>query len=304
MPNTLLQFNPSTVSEAHQQAVLIETQSCSSSSLWTTNPSRSRNVTPVEGAATRVMDTSQGGLTPRSTELEAGAPRAVRPPSFRCFGCSEIGHRQVACPQQNRRGLFGEDEPIYEKAEDEDDNIETEERVEGDKGFALVLQCNCFTPQTVEESWLRINIFRTTCTIRGKICRLVIDAGSCTNIISEEAVSKLALFTERNPTPYRLAWLNSTNETHISKHFWVPFSIGLNYKDLIYCDILPMDACHILLGRHWQYNRRTTHDGFTNTYSFTFEDKQITLLPSQDSTPKVTPCTAPDSPAPRLEPTK
>lgn len=45
----------------------------------------------------------------------------------------------MTCPHQNRRGLLVEDEPIYNEAEDRDDRVDTEDRVEGDKGFALVL---------------------------------------------------------------------------------------------------------------------------------------------------------------------
>jgi hypothetical protein len=38
-----------------------------------------------------------------------------------------------------------------------------------------------------------------------------------------------------------------------------------------------MDACHILLGRPWQFDRRTFHDGFKNTYSFEKDGTKITL---------------------------
>ncbi|KAJ0936397.1 putative nucleotidyltransferase, Ribonuclease H [Helianthus annuus] len=40
-----------------------------------------------------------------------------------------------------------------------------------------------------------------------------------------------------------------------------------------------MDACHILLGRPWQYDRRVKHDGFRNTYSFKKDGTNITLAP-------------------------
>ncbi|KAK2971902.1 hypothetical protein RJ640_011683 [Escallonia rubra] len=40
----------------------------------------------------------------------------------------------------------------------------------------------------------------------------------------------------------------------------------------VYCDVVPMDACHILLGRPWQYDRKTMHDGVQNTYSFFVKD--------------------------------
>ncbi|XP_027178009.1 uncharacterized protein LOC113777168 [Coffea eugenioides] len=36
---------------------------------------------------------------------------------------------------------------------------------------------------------------------------------------------------------------------------------------------------HILLGRPWQFNRSTSHDGRTNTYTFLHKGKKITLAP-------------------------
>ena len=48
-------------------------------------------------------------------------------------------------------------------------------------------------------SWLRSNIFQSTCTSLGMVCRFVIDAGSCDNIIYEEASTKLGLKTEKTP---------------------------------------------------------------------------------------------------------
>nr|GFB20116.1 putative reverse transcriptase domain, zinc finger, CCHC-type, aspartic peptidase domain protein [Tanacetum cinerariifolium] len=40
-----------------------------------------------------------------------------------------------------------------------------------------------------------------------------------------------------------------------------------------------MDACHILLGRPWLYDRRVKHDGYRNTYTFKKNGISITLAP-------------------------
>nr|GFC02445.1 reverse transcriptase domain-containing protein [Tanacetum cinerariifolium] len=40
-----------------------------------------------------------------------------------------------------------------------------------------------------------------------------------------------------------------------------------------------MDACHILLGRPWIYNRRVKHDGYRNTYTFKKDGVSITFAP-------------------------
>ncbi|GJS51826.1 putative reverse transcriptase domain-containing protein [Tanacetum coccineum] len=46
-------------------------------------------------------------------------------------------------------------------------------------------------------------------------------------------------------------------------------------------NVVPMDACHLLLGRPWEYDRNTTHYGRANTYSFLFDGVKITLMPNK-----------------------
>ncbi|GJZ24638.1 hypothetical protein Tco_0562097 [Tanacetum coccineum] len=88
----------------------------------------------------------------------------------------------------------------------------------------------------------------------------------CNNLIAEEAVQKLGLKTENRPKPYKLQWLKKGGEVTISKRVLVTFSVGTTYKDSVWCDVVPMDAYHLLLGRPWEYDRSTTHDGRANTY--------------------------------------
>ena len=42
---------------------------------------------------------------------------------------------------------------------------------------------------------------------------------------------------------------------------------------------MPMDVCHILLGRPWQYDRKAMHDGRNNLYTFEKDGEKNTLLP-------------------------
>ncbi|KAK9140155.1 hypothetical protein Scep_009836 [Stephania cephalantha] len=111
----------------------------------------------------------------------------------------------------------------------------------------------------------------------------MIDAGSCKNIVSLEAVQKLGLATEQHPRrPYKLAWLKKGCEVKVSKHALVTFSIGANYKDSVWCDVVAMDACHLLLGRPWQFDRGVVHDGRTNKYTLMFKGVKIVLVPAKD----------------------
>ena len=115
-----------------------------------------------------------------------------------------------------------------------------------------------------------------------KVCGLIIDSGSCENVVSEEVVQKLGLATEKHPNPYKLSWLKKGNEVTVSKCCLVSFSIGLKYKDNAWCDVVVMDACHLLLGRPWQYDREVQHNGRKNTYCFMFGSTKIVLLPCKE----------------------
>ena len=58
----------------------------------------------------------------------------------------------------------------------------------------------------------------------------------------------------------------------------VNFSIG-PYHHSIHCDVVPMQACSMLLGRPWQYDIDSLHHGKTNQYSFVHNDKKLVLYP-------------------------
>lgn len=126
---------------------------------------------------------------------------------------------------------------------------------------------------------------RTSCTIHDKVCRIIIDFGACANVIASETVEKLCLVIEDHPAPYDLMWLQRGNTIIIAKHVLVSFSIGGTYADIVWCDVVPMDACYLLLGHPWQFDRHVTHDGHRNTYSFMFGGMKIVLYPFTSPSP-------------------
>ena len=58
----------------------------------------------------------------------------------------------------------------------------------------------------------------------------------------------------------------------------VEFQIG-EYKDKKNCDVVEMDAYHLLLGRPWQYDVNSKHDGRNNVYIITKNGKEYTMTP-------------------------
>ena len=92
----------------------------------------------------------------------------------------------------------------------------------------------------------RENIFHTRCLITNKLCSLIIDGGSCTNVASTRVLEKLALPTISHSKPYKLQWLSAEGEIMVNKQFLINFTIG-KYKDEVLCDVVPMEATHLLL---------------------------------------------------------
>ncbi|XP_019057167.1 PREDICTED: uncharacterized protein LOC109116376 [Tarenaya hassleriana] len=79
-------------------------------------------------------------------------------------------------------------------------------------------------------------------------------------------VKRLDLVSEKHLHPYKLQWLNNSGEIKVTERVKLPFSIG-RYQDEVTCDVVPMQAGHMLLGRPWQFDREVSHDGRANQYS-------------------------------------
>ena len=91
-------------------------------------------------------------------------------------------------------------------------------------------------------------------------------------------VEKLNLQVVPHPKPYKLQWINENGELSVHKQVKVEFSIG-NYKENVLCDVVPMEACHILLGRPWKFDKKTLHNGLTNEITFTHKQIFFVLNP-------------------------
>nr|XP_025882208.1 uncharacterized protein LOC112939363 [Oryza sativa Japonica Group] len=124
----------------------------------------------------------------------------------------------------------------------------------------------------------RHTLFQTKCVVKERCCRMIIDGGSCNNLANSEMVEKLALSTKPHPHPYYIQWLNNSGKAKVTKLVHINFAIG-NYHDVVECDVVPMQACNILLGRPWQFDRDSMHYGRSNQYSFLYHDKKIVLHP-------------------------
>jgi hypothetical protein len=138
------------------------------------------------------------------------------------------------------------------------------------------------TPEKeVESSVQRTRLFRTACTTKDRKCKVIVDSGSTDNLVSTEMVEKLGLETTDHSSPYKVSWLQKGHQVSVTKQCLVEFKIG-GYNDKILCDVIPMDVCHFLLGRQWQYDRNVVHDGRMNTYTLEKDGRTHKFLPIKD----------------------
>ncbi|GJY59007.1 putative reverse transcriptase domain-containing protein [Tanacetum coccineum] len=171
-------------------------------------------------------------------------------------GNNSVDARRRGKQKIEERLFQDEEEYTVEPSYDEYDSKNKEDNfVYGDIGQMLVIRKSLLLPKEEESGdWLRNNIFHTTYTIQDK---------------------------EKHLKPCKLSWFKKGNEVNVDTRCLVSFSIGRKYFDNVWCDVVSMDTCHILLGRPWQFDRCTTHDGRSNTYSFNKDNVKVTLVPSK-----------------------
>ncbi|XP_074314442.1 uncharacterized protein LOC141649656 [Silene latifolia] len=209
----------------------------------------------------------------------------------RCFKCQGFGHFRSDCPNKrivtlreamDLRGELSYDLAVEEEGLfvlNEEEEAENEElSYEAPTYDTLVLRRMLHSkvePVVVEQ---RDQIFHTKCQVGDKWCSVIVDGGSYTNVAATELIAKLALVTTPHPKPYTLHWLDDGSKVKVSKQDRVNFTMG-PYKDEVLCDVIPMDACHLLLGRPWQFDKDVTHHGRSNEYTLFSNGKKVTLQP-------------------------
>jgi hypothetical protein len=77
---------------------------------------------------------------------------------------------------------------------------------------------------------------------------MIIDNGTCTNVVSTTLFKKLNLITINHVTLYILEWLNEYKEVMVTKMVLSQYKVG-RYKDEVLSDVISMHATHLLLGK-------------------------------------------------------
>ncbi|XP_062103764.1 uncharacterized protein LOC133814872 [Humulus lupulus] len=255
-------------------AIKVERQLKKGSSSSRSRPSpHNPSTTPWRSNYPKKEDQPTSSSTPKPATT-ATPPQGKTTPTkshsseIRCFKCQGRGHIASQCPNK-RVMVIRESGEIDSEDEDDladmpplEDASDNEYGPESGEMLALVTRRVLnLQAKEEEEEVQRENIFHTRCHVRDKVCSVIIDGGSCTNVASASMVAKLGLTTLRHPCPYKLQWLNDSGEVRVTKQVLVSFRIG-KYEDEVLCDVVPMQAGHLLLGRPWQFDRREFEDVF------------------------------------------
>ena len=137
---------------------------------------------------------------------------------------------------------------------EDDEEVEIEEQMiptlpMSMKNLQLVLFRDCCATRRHLTLRSDIKIFYFRCSVNIKVSNLIIYKESCENIIFRALVDYLKLRTEPYPHSYTIGWIKKGLSIKVSDLCHVPILIGKFYQDSVVCDMVDMDACHILLGR-------------------------------------------------------
>ncbi|RDX87214.1 hypothetical protein CR513_31345, partial [Mucuna pruriens] len=215
----------------------------SSSSSWRSNWKNSTAVTnPKEDVVAKYSN------APSKGKIDTNA--SYRSQNIKCFRCQEVGHIASQCP--NKRVMVMLDSGEIESSSDDEmspledySDVEVVTPINGD--ILITRRALSIQPKEDGDMEQHEHNFHTRCHINDKVCSMIIDSGSCTNVASTILVEKINLQIAKHPRPYKLQWLSNIGEVKGDKQVSPSFAIE-DYKDEVLCDVVLMQVGHKLLG--------------------------------------------------------
>ena len=128
----------------------------------------------------------------------------IRNRDIKCFKCQGRGHIASECVNKRVIVLWDNGEIVTEDKTEENEippleDVEDEEYIApGD--LTLVARKALSVQVKEDEAAQRENIFHTRCYVQDKVCSMIIDGRSCTNVASTIMVKQLGLPTLKTPT--------------------------------------------------------------------------------------------------------
>jgi hypothetical protein len=128
-------------------------------------------------------------------------------------------------------------------------------------------------------------LFTHNCQIKNALALLIMDNGSQKNLVSQDLVNHLNLVTTPHPQPYQLGWVQKDGpHLLVSKRCLVTFAIG-QFKDIVLCDVSPLDCADLLLGIPYQTQRNDIYLAKSRQYKITKEGHTYILTTTKPKPP-------------------
>ena len=75
---------------------------------------------------------------------------------------------------------------------------------------------------------------------------MIVDSDSCINAETSKLITTLEMRLVKHPNPYKVTWIDATF-IDVQKRCQIPIQFA-THTDNVWCDIVPMDVGHIILG--------------------------------------------------------
>jgi hypothetical protein len=225
--------------------------------------SASRTHTPTSSHTPSTPAAHVGNLPLQVPAKKQNSPAPAAPSSGRssgivCHRCHGIGHVKKDCSSQQT--YIATDDGYISASDGEGDDDDSSDVAANDDAILgadamvnlrsiMVQRVLSSQPESTEKQQ-RHNLFQTFFSIENQCARVIIDGGSYNNLVSSDLIKKLGLTTHPQPHPYHIQWINDSGKVKVTHMVRVHFSIGM-YSDYADCDVVPMEACSLLLGRPW-----------------------------------------------------
>ena len=157
--------------------------------------------------------------------------------SFGVLAASEAVGRLLLAGGGDRKeaGLVSPEDGYISASDIEDDEEEEAEEAaeaghvlgsENTAAFRSIIVKRVLSVQAQQpEKLQRHNLFQIFFVINNRRARVIIDGGSCNNLVSSDLGKKLGLATRPHPHPYHIQWLNDAGKAKVTQSCRVSFSI-------------------------------------------------------------------------------
>jgi hypothetical protein len=146
---------------------------------------------------------------------DSTAPSSGHTLSIQCHRCHGLGHMKRDCPSQRTYVATDAGYISVSDVEDDDDTSDDagdDDAIDGDAATSnfwnIIVQCVLSAQPQTSKQQQRHNLFQTFFVIKNRRGCVIIDGGSCNNLVSSDLVKKLSLPTRPRPHPYQI-WSRS-----------------------------------------------------------------------------------------------